>query len=103
LSGLLYPHPLRYGSYTWRIGGGRADADFQALLTDLGAAGRATLDEPASFSAFTIRLFGPVATPAAVAGLRQGLAAWTAQYTSFLAASLPERPWGVSAGLMRSE
>lgn len=51
-----YTHPLRYGSYTWRIGGGRADADFQAFLTDLGAAGRATLDEPASFSASTTRL-----------------------------------------------
>jgi mono/diheme cytochrome c family protein len=85
---------LRYGSHTWRIDGGRADADFQAFLTDLGAAAQATLDQPARFPAFAARVLGPAATPAAVAGLRQELAAWTAQYTSFMAASLPERPWG---------
>ncbi len=85
---------LRYGSHSWRIDGGRADADFQAFLTDLGAAARATLDEPGRFPPFAARVLGPTATPSAVADLRRDLAAWTAQYTSFMAASLPEHPWG---------
>lgn len=85
---------LQYGSHTWRIDGGRADADFQAFLTDLGAAARVTLDEPPRFTAFAARVLGAAATPAGMADLRRGLAAWTAQYTSFMAASLPEHSWG---------
>ncbi len=85
---------LRYQGQAYRIDGGRADADFQAFLTDLGAASRATLAEPERFAAFAGRVLGTGATPSQTATLRQGLDTWTASYSSFMAASLPDPAWG---------
>lgn len=85
---------LRYRGQAWRIDGGRADADFQAFLTDLGAASSATLADPARFDAFAGRVLGPDAAPAHRERLRSDLAGWTGRYTAFMAASLPDQPWG---------
>ena len=78
----------------WRIDGGRASADFQAFLTDLGGAARATLDEPARFAAFAASVLGPTATQPATARLRQDFAAWSGRFTDFMGRSLPDPAWG---------
>ncbi len=85
---------LRYRGQAWRIDGGRANADFQAFLTDLGAAAQATLDQPARFDAFAGRVLGPRPTAVGIQLLRQKLAGWTTRHTTFMAASLPQPPWG---------
>ncbi len=85
---------LRYRGQAWRVDGGRADADFQALLTDLGAAAQATLDEPGRFDAFAARVLGPQVTTVQSARLRRDLADWTGRYAGFMRASLPDPPWG---------
>ncbi len=85
---------VRHGGKAWRIDGGRADADFQAFLTDLGAAARATLDAPDRLAGFTAAVLGPAAAPAQAERLRQDLAGWTGRYASFMEASLPDPSWG---------
>ena len=85
---------IRYRGQAWRIDGGRANADFQAFLTDLGAAARATLAEPTRFAAFAGAVLGPAAAAEQGAQLRRDLADWTGRYSSFMAASLPDPPWG---------
>ncbi len=85
---------LRAKGIVWRIDGGRANADFQSLLTDLGAASRATLTDPVRFNAFAVAVLGPSATPAQAAQLRQQFTDWLAQYDGFMTASLPDPPWG---------
>jgi hypothetical protein len=85
---------LRYRGITWRIDGGRADADFQAFLTDLGAASRATLDHSGRFADFATKVLGTAPPAARAAELRNALTAWTAQYEGFMRASLPNPAWG---------
>ena len=85
---------IRYKGQAWRIDGGRANADFQAFLTDLGLAVRATLAEPDRFAAFSATVLGRGASAAQVDQLRRDLAAWSRSYSSFMAASLPDQPWG---------
>lgn len=85
---------LHYKGQVWRIDGGRANADFQAFLTDLGAAARATVAKPDRFTAFAAAVLGPRATAGQSARLHGELAAWSAAYTGFMDASLPDQPWG---------
>jgi len=85
---------LRYKGVTWRIDGGRASADFQAFLTDLGTTARATRDNPARFAAFARTVLGPSATPRQTQRLQRDLSDWTDRYSGFMAASLPDPAWG---------
>ncbi len=85
---------LHYKGQAWRIDGGRANADFQTFLADLGLAVRATLAEPDRFKAFSAAVLGRAASPAQASQLQRDLAAWSQSYSSFMAASLPDPPWG---------
>lgn len=92
---------LRYRGQAYLIDGGRADADFQTFLTDLGAAARATLAEPDRFAAFATSVLGAGATPAQTAMLRQGLAAGPPPTTASWPPACRTRPGG-PAGSIRS-
>ena len=85
---------LNIKGVAYRIDGGRAGADFQLFLTDLGAAARATTAEAPRFAAFADAVLGPAASPAARDRLRQDLATWTNRFTQFMDRSLPDPPWG---------
>jgi hypothetical protein len=77
-----------------RIDGAPASADFQQFLLDLGAAARATLEQPARFDAFAHAVLGTGYSPDAAAGLKTAFAAWSDQFAEFMSASLPAHPWG---------
>ncbi len=85
---------LRYNGQAFRIDGGRANADFQAFLTDLGRAVDATLAQPSRFAAFAGAVLGPGGSGPQADRLRRDVAAWSGSYTAFMAASLPDAPWG---------
>ncbi len=85
---------LRIQGVVWRIEGGRAHADFQSFLTQLGAAASATLADPARFASFASAVLGQQATKAQSAALHQQLADWTTRFNTFMAASLPDPAWG---------
>ena len=63
------------GSTEYRVDGGPALVDFQALLADLDAALGAVLASDSAFAAFAAQVLGPGAPPAKVAALRQEVAA----------------------------
>jgi hypothetical protein len=78
-----------------RIDGAPASADFQQFLTDLSAAAQATLSQPARFDAFARTVLGDNYSADAASQLKTDLAAWVAQFQSFMQASLPTgHPWG---------
>ena len=85
---------LRYNGRAVRIDGGRASADFQAFLTDLGRAVDATLAQPDRFRAFAGAVLGSGGSKAQADQLQQDVAAWNGSYAAFMAASLPDTPWG---------
>ncbi len=83
---------------TYRIDGGPALADFQALLADLDAAMATTLATPATFASFATAVFAgqPAPTPAQIATLRAAVEAWYAPFHTIIAKSLPTAtPWGI--------
>ena len=84
---------VRYNGQTWRIDGGRANADFQRFLTDLAQSARNAL-APDRFDAFAAAVIGPQTTPDAKASLRSEFAAWTDSFSGYTANSLPAQPWG---------
>jgi hypothetical protein len=78
-----------------RIDGAPAKTDAQQFLTDLLAASRATLAEPARFAAFAKAVLGPGYTVARAAQVKDGLGKWVAQFGEFMDISLPAAsPWG---------
>ena len=85
---------LRVQGVTWRIEGGRAKADFQHFLTDLATAASATLADQSRFDTFAASVLGQGASPAKVDKLRIDLTDWTARFTDFMRASLPDPAWG---------
>ena len=85
---------IRYRGHAWRIDGGRANADFQAFLTDLGAAARATLADPRRLAAFETEVLGAGATMHQQTQLQAQFEDWTACYSRFMTVSLPNPPWG---------
>jgi hypothetical protein len=86
---------LRGGlTHAIRIDGAPASADFQQFLVDLGAAARATSDQPARFDTFARTVLGANYSTDTAASLKADFDAWTAQFQAFMAASLPARPWG---------
>ncbi len=85
---------LRYKGRAWRVDGGRADADFQTFLTELGAAARLTASDDARFVAFAAAVLGPNPAQPQAARLRADLATWSRNWDGFMAASLPAHEWG---------
>ena len=78
-----------------RIDGAPAKTDAQQFLTDLLAASRATLAEPARFDAFAKAVLGPGYTAAKAAQVKDGFGKWVAQFGEFMDISLPAAsPWG---------
>jgi hypothetical protein len=78
-----------------RIDGAPAKTDAQQFLTDLLAASRATLTEPARFDPFAKRVLGPGYTAAKAAQVKDGFGKWVAQFGEFMDISLPAAsPWG---------
>jgi hypothetical protein len=78
-----------------RIDGAPAKTDAQQFLTDLLAATRATLSEPARFGAFAKAVLGPGYTATKAAQVKDALGKWVAQFGEFMDISLPAaNPWG---------
>lgn len=81
--------------HAMRIDGAPAKTDAQQFLTDLLAASRATLSEPARFDAFAKAVLGPAYTAAKAAQVKDGFGKWVAQFGEFMDISLPAAsPWG---------
>jgi mono/diheme cytochrome c family protein len=82
-------------AHALRIDGAPAKTDAQQFLTDLLAASRATLTEPARFDAFAKAVLGPGYTAANAAQVKDGFGKWVAQFGEFMDISLPAAtPWG---------
>jgi len=81
-------------THALRIDGAPASADFQQFLTDLTAAGRATLAQPDRFNAFAQAVLGTGFTAGRAAQLKTDFTAWVAQFGEFMDKSLPPSPWG---------
>src|SRR4051794_6419140 len=60
----------------YRIDGGPAFTDFQALLTDLDSALGAVLESDSAFAPFAAQVLGPGAPPAKVAALKKDASDW---------------------------
>ena len=81
-------------THALRIDGAPASSDFQQFLSDLTAASRATLTQPARFDAFAKAVLGAGHTAAKAAQLKSDFGAWVKQFGDFMDASLPTSPWG---------
>ncbi len=80
---------ISVGPAQYRIDGGPALADFQALLTALDSATQRLLRDDAAFDAFSDAVGGDKAV------LRAQLTAWTGPFHTLIAGALPHtRPWG---------
>lgn len=79
----------------YRVDGGPAIVDAQALFADLDSAVDAVLTDPNSFAAFANSVLGPRSTPAQRAKLKADVAAWYLRYHTQMAAALPAKPWGI--------
>ena len=85
---------ITYNGQTMRIDGARTSADFQRFLTDLTKSAQVTRDTPDRFAVFARDVFGADPTPAQTAELRTKFTAWVGSFAAFMAASLPDTPWG---------
>ena len=80
----------------WRIDGGPALVDFQALLADLDSAVGAVLASDAAFAPFAASvLASPAPDPDDVLTLRQDVGAWYLRFHTIISLSLPDTPWGL--------
>jgi len=79
----------------YRVDGGPAIVDFQALLTDLDAAVGAVLASDTAFAAFAAQVLGPGAPPARVAALRQEVADYHLREHTLVTRALPPQGWGL--------
>src|SRR5579871_2818050 len=77
-----------------RIDGAPATADFQAFLTDLTAAVKETLNDPARFQNFAHAELGPLYSATRATMLKTDLTAWFDRWNDFMTRSLPASPWG---------
>ena len=83
------------GGRTYRIDGGPALVDFQALLVDLDDAVATTLSDPASFGRFAAKVLR-APTPAQAARLRTHLQYWHGRFHALMNRALPKAvPWGL--------
>jgi hypothetical protein len=80
----------------YRVDGGPALVDFQALLADLSAAVGRVLLTDASFKTFATAVLGPGASPAEVASLKQAVQLWYLREGTMTDRALPKtNPWGL--------
>lgn len=86
---------IMVGPQRYRIDGGPALVDFQALLADLDRAVGEVLATNADFDAFARRVLGQGATVGAIAMLRQDVTYWYKRQHSLLSRALPTEPWGL--------
>src|SRR5688500_16458001 len=77
------------GNTEYRVDGGPALVDFQALLADLDAALGAVLVSDSTFAPFAAQVLGPGAPPAKVAALRQEVADWHHREHTLVTRALP--------------
>ena len=81
-------------TYSMRLDGAPAHADFQQFLVDLTLATRKTLDERGRFDPFAKAVLGASFSTAKAAQLKSDFGAWVKQFGNFMDASLPTSPWG---------
>lgn len=87
---------ITVGTQDYRIDGGPALVDFQALLADLTAAVGRALGTDASFTTFATAVLGSGASPAEVAALRQSVQLWYTRESTMTDRALPKDvPWGL--------
>src|SRR5688500_11748559 len=79
----------------YRVDGGPALVDFQALLADLDTALGAVLASESAFATFAAQVLGPGAPPAKVAALRQEVADWYHREHTLVTRALPPQGWGL--------
>lgn len=79
----------------YRIDGGPAISDFQALLTDLDRAVSRAIASDASFDAFAHAVLGPKATSTQIAGLKNDVSLWHDRQHTLFSRALPPQGWGV--------
>lgn len=83
------------GSTEYRVDGGPAIVDFQALLADLDSAVGAVLASDSAFAAFAAQVLGAGAPPARVAALRQEVADYHLREHTLVTRALPPQGWGL--------
>ncbi|MFL6846566.1 MAG: di-heme-cytochrome C peroxidase [Allosphingosinicella sp.] len=85
---------LSIGGTEYRVDGGPAITDFQALLTDLDAALGAVLASDSAFASFAAQVI-PGAPPAKVAALKADVSAWHLREHTLVTQALPPKGWGL--------
>jgi hypothetical protein len=83
------------GGTEYRVDGGPAIVDFQALLADMDSALGAVLASDSAFAPFATEVLGPGAPPAKVAALKQEAAAWHLREHTLVNRALPPQGWGL--------
>ncbi|HEX8238309.1 MAG TPA: di-heme-cytochrome C peroxidase [Allosphingosinicella sp.] len=83
------------GATEYRVDGGPALVDFQALLADLDSALAMVLASDSAFAPFAAQVLGPGAPAAKVAALKQEVAAWHLREHTLMARALPPQGWGL--------
>jgi hypothetical protein len=83
------------GSQEFRVDGGPALVDFQALLTDLDSALGAVLASDSAFAPFAAQVLGAGAPPAKVAALKQEASDWHLREHTLVTRALPPQGWGL--------
>src|SRR5579863_735189 len=86
---------ISVGPQRYRIDGGPALVDFQALLADLDRAVGEALASDGAFDGFAQRVLGPGATVTSKALLRQDVTYWYSRQHALFSRALPANPWGV--------
>jgi hypothetical protein len=83
------------GTTEYRVDGGPALVDFQALLTDLDSALGMVLASDSAFAPFAAQVLGPGAPPAKVAALKQEASDWHLREHTLVTRALPPQGWGL--------
>lgn len=81
---------------SYRIDGGPAIVDFQALISDLNDAVAAVRATPEAFDAFAEAVLGPDHDPARRDALRVEVETWHVRFDTLITRSLPDPGWGPS-------
>jgi hypothetical protein len=77
-----------------RIDGAPATANFQLFLTELTAAAKATVEDPARFQSFARTVLGSRFSTTRANALKTDFGNWYKQFSGFMDKSLPASPWG---------
>jgi mono/diheme cytochrome c family protein len=86
---------ISVGGTEYRIDGGPAFTDFQALLTDLDTALGAVLESDSAFAAFAAQVLGPGAPAPRVAALKKGVSDWHLREHMLVVQALQSVDWGL--------